>query len=207
MFEKNIYTKTEQKIFNRLNDPKKIQKFLNELKYNFDYTVCRSPRKVLETRTAYCLEGALFAASALQYNGYKPLLLDMRPIGLDYDHVVALFQKDGYWGALSKTNHAVLRYRDPIYKNMRELVLSYFHEYFLDNGIKTLKDYSVPIDLSKIDQRQWQVADGDLWDVIDFIDKAKHTKIISDKQRKNLRKADDVEIEAGKILQWRPKKN
>lgn len=205
MFKKNIYTKAEQKIFDRLKNPEKIQKFLNELKYNFDYTVCRSPRKVLESRTAYCLEGALFAASAMQYHGYKPLLLDMRPTKSDYDHVVALFKQDGYWGALSKTNHAVLRYRDPIYKNMRELVLSYFHEYFLDNGIKTLKDYSVPIDLSKIDKRQWQTSDDDLWDVIDFIDEAKHIKILSDKQRKNLRKADDVEIEAGKILQWKPK--
>jgi hypothetical protein len=93
---------------------------------------------VIKNSKADCIEGAIFAAAVLEFHGQKPLVVDLRSIKkpYDYDHVVAVFQKGGFWGAISKTNHSVLRYREPIYRDIRELVMSYFHEYFLDSGVK-----------------------------------------------------------------------
>jgi hypothetical protein len=123
------------KIFKKLSTPQKIQDFLNSLKFNFedDGETCMSPRQVLLKGKAHCMEDAMFAAAALEFHGHKPLILDLRATERPYDsdHVVAVFKKFGCFGAISKTNHAVLRYREPIYKSIRELALSYFHEYFL----------------------------------------------------------------------------
>jgi hypothetical protein len=120
--------------------------------------------------------------------------------------VVALFQKNGKWGAISKTNHTVLRYREPVYKNIRELAMSYFHEYFLHDGTKTLESFSTkPFDLSKYG-KAWITTNEDLWEIGADIDDAPHTNILDKKERKNLRKADKIEIEAGKITEWRKAK-
>ncbi|KKT28633.1 MAG: hypothetical protein UW43_C0004G0036 [Candidatus Yanofskybacteria bacterium GW2011_GWA1_44_21] len=194
----------EEKIFKRLDSPKKIQDFLNSIPKNFEKTgeTCYSPRLVLRENMAHCVEGAFLAASILWYHGEKPLIFDLRSNSEDFDHVVALFKKNGHWGAISKTNYAVLRYREPIYKNARELALSYFHEYFLDNGDKTLREFSVPIDLSKFGT-EWITADRNLWDIYFEIDKYRHTPILSRSMISALRKADKIEIEAGKLREWK----
>ena len=194
----------EEKIFKRLASPKKIQDFLNSIPKNFEKTgeTCYSPRLVLRENMAHCVEGAFLAASILWYHGEKPLIFDLRSNSEDFDHVVALFKKNGHWGAISKTNYAVLRYREPIYKNARELALSYFHEYFLDNGDKTLREFSVPIDLSKFGT-EWITADRNLWDIYFEIDKYRHTPILSRSMISALRKADKIEIEAGKLREWK----
>jgi hypothetical protein len=119
----------------------------------------------------------------------------------DLDHVVTLFRKDGYWGAVSKTNHAVLRYREPVYKNIRELVMSYFHEYFLFDGRKTLRAFSKPFDLSK-HGTSWITTEENLATLAHLLDTSPHTKILSPKQIRNLRKADKIEIKAGKIVEY-----
>lgn len=198
MFGLNRY---EKSLYKKLKNPYLIQDYLNTLKYNFEKKgeTCRSPRYVLESKSAHCIEGALLAASILWYHGHKPLLLDLRSKKNDYDHVVALFQKNGFWGAISKTNHNVLRFRDPIYKNIRELALSYFHEYFLNSGEKTMRDYSVPFDLTKYGY-DWITNNDDLWDLGADLDDSKHIKILPPKLKK-LRKADPIEIKAGKIFQ------
>lgn len=200
-------TKDEEKLFKKLNTPAKIQDFLNSISYNFEHhgETCRSPREVLRAKCAHCLEGAYLAAAVLWYHGEKPLLLDLRSTKHDLDHVVALFKKDGYWGAISKTNHAVLRYREPIYKTLRELVLSYFHEYFLNSdGTKTLREYSKPFDLSKFGG-EWITDTEDLWEIGAALDDAPHFPILpSGMSTKSLRKAEKVEIEAGKLVEYQP---
>ncbi len=194
----------EIKIYKKLYTPKKIQDFLEELLANFEKgsETCYSPRFVLRYKTAHCLEGAIFAAAALRLLGHKPLIVDLRTTETDTNHVIALFKIRNCWGAISKTNHAVLRYREPIYRNLRELVISYFHEYFLDNGRKTLRSYSQPVDLSRFDHKGWMTSEKPLWYIDRYLDKVPHFPILNPSQIKNLRKADPIEIKAGKLTQW-----
>ena len=131
----------------------------------------------------------------------KPLILDLRSNSRDFDHVVALFKKNGYWGAISKTNHAVLRYREPVYRTVRELALSYFHEYFDDQGRKNLREYSEPFDLNNY-KGNWIDNKEYLWDLELKLDNSRHYSILNKKQIASLRKADQVEIKAGKITEW-----
>ena len=199
------FNKEELKLIKKLSTPKKVQDFINSLKANFEPNgdECKSPRVILKRRTAHCIEGAILAAAILRIHGHKPLLVDLRTTKDDYEHVLAVFKQDGYWGAITKTNHAVLRYREPIYKNIRELVMSYFHEYFLDNGKKTLRSYSNPVDLNKFDSKNWITDKKDLWYIARHLDKVKHYPIINNKQIKRLRKADKIEIEAGKLTEYK----
>lgn len=199
------YSKEESEIFRKLNNPQKIQDFLNNLKFNFEKNgeTCMSPRKVLQTKKAHCMEGALFAAAVLEFHGHRPLLLDLRSKKPeDDDHVVAVFKKFDCFGAISKTNHAVLRYREPIYKTIRELVLSYFHEYFLKNGYKTLREYSDLFDLSKL-KINWRTSEKDLFEIPKMLNKLPHHILLSKQQIKNLRKADAIEIKAGEIVEYK----
>ncbi len=195
----------ELKILHKLNTPQKIQDYLNKLAINFDKDgdTSRSPREVLRLGKAHCLEGALLAATALWYHGHPPLLLDLVTTKNDDDHVVALFKDRGYWGAISKTNHAVLRYREPVYKTVRELTMSYFHEYFLDSGQKTLRKFSRPFDLSKIKNKDWLISSEDLWDINNALDDSFHYNILTPGQIKKLRKAEPIEIAAGKLVEWK----
>lgn len=195
----------EVKFFKKLGSPAKIQDYLNTLKFNFEKKgeTCYSPRFVLKNKTAHCMEGAMLAAAALEFHGQPPLVMDLRSVTHDFDHVVTIFKQFGCFGALSKTNHAVLRYREPIYKTILELVLSYFHEYFLNNGKKTLREYSVPLNLSRFDNLNWRTSEHQLFQIPEYLDKVKHYKILSNKQIRNLRKADKIEIEAGNIVEWK----
>jgi len=200
------YTKEELKLFHKLNSPAKIQDYLNLLPFNFGkkYT-CMSPHMVLKTKKAHCVEGAIFAAAVLEFHGHKPLVLDLRSTlkPYDYDHVVAVWEENGFFGAISKTNHAVLRYRESVYKNIRELVMSYFHEYFLNkNGKKTLREYSDLLDLNHFNKINWRTSEKDLFEIPNYLDKVKHHKILSSKQIRNLRKADKIEILAGKLVEY-----
>lgn len=194
-----------QRIYSKLNTPDKIQTFINALPANFEEQgeTYMSPARTLKEQKAHCMEGALLAASILKFYDHDPLIMDLRAKRPDQDHVVALFKINGCWGAISKTNHAVLRYREPIYKTLRELALSYFHEYF-DNatGNKNLREYSVPLNLSRFDTMEWETTDKDLWDIVDALDNSKHYFLIDVKQEKLLRKAEPIEIKAGEITQW-----
>ncbi len=193
----------EENIFQKLSTPAKIQDFLNTLPYNFevDGETCRSPRQVLQHKKAHCLEGAYLAAAVLWYHGHPPLLLDLRSTKQDLDHVVALFKKGGYWGAISKTNHAVLRYREPIYQSIRELAVSYFHEYFLDNGNKTLREYSRAFSLKQYGT-SWITSADDLWEIGADLDDSSHSLILPKGfVSKSLRKADEIEIKAGTLVE------
>lgn len=188
-----------------LNTPEKIQDFINKLPYNHEKSgeTYHSVLKTLKAGKAHCFEGALVAAAALSMHGSKPLLLDIRTTDKDVDHVVALFKKGKkgkeHWGAISKTNHAVLRYREPVYKTVRELAMSYFHEYFLPNGEKTMRKFSKPFDLSKR-RENWLTGDEDLFGLVDALDRSPHQDVL--KPMPKLRKAEKIEIKAGKIIEW-----
>ncbi len=192
------YTSSEKKLFKKLSTPQKIQDYLCKLPFNFEERegTCMSPREVIRKKKADCVEGAIFAAAALEFQGHKPLLLDLRSIKkpYDYDHVVAIFKVQGFFGAISKTNHSVLRYREPVYSSIRELVMSYFHEYFLTNGLKSLREYSDLLDLDHFNKISWRTTEKDLPEILIHLDKIKHHKILTPKQIKNLRKVDRIEI-------------
>lgn len=216
------FTASERKVLARLNTPAKIQDFLDSLPMNFsEVDPCLCPRQVIQQRTAHCMEGALFAAAALWFHGHRPLLLDLTTTSNDEDHVVALFSKgEGSkkrWGAISKTNHAVLRYREPVYKNLRELAMSYFHEYFLNTaphagqqaGQKTLRTFSTkPFDLSTSAnlKHNWLTSQEGIMEIIEAMANAPHTEILTKDQIKNLRLADTIEIKAGKIVIDKPRR-
>ncbi len=198
------FTREELRELRRLTSPQKIQDFLDAIPMNFEVNAetCRSPRMVLTCRTAHCMEGAMLAAAALRLSGYPPLVMDLKAAASDLDHVVTVFQDRGYFGAISKTNHGVLRYREPVYRSIRELAMSYFHEYFLDNGRKTLRSFSRPIDLSRFDAKNWMTAEEDVWFIPEYIDRVRHFPMLTPPQIKNLRGADAIEREMGKLVEW-----
>lgn len=199
-------SKEEIKTFKSLNNPKKIQDFLNKIPINFEPNgdTCLSPRSVLKQNTCHCIEGAILAYAILKFHNQPCWLIDLKTTSDDFEHVVCLFKHLGFYGAVSKTNHSVLRYREPIYKTPRELVMSYFHEYFKDNGKKTLRSFSKPVTLNKFSS-DWLTSEDNLWEIHDYLDEIKHFQILNKKQIKNLRKAEKIEIEAGKITEWKKK--
>jgi len=148
------------------------------------------------------MEAAMLAAAIFWYHGRPPILLDLVSTKGDDDHVVALFKEGNRWGAVSKTNHAVLRYRDPIFRDVRELALSYFNEYFLHDGVKTLRTYSRPFDLRRFGH-EWLVAKENLFVITDALDASPHTRIMNAEQIRNLRKADRIERKTGRVVDWK----
>src|SRR3990170_3847641 len=164
-------TKAEFAVLRRLDSPRRIQEFLYGLKQNFERhgDTCNGVREVLRTRRAHCIEGAMLAAAALWVHGEPPLLLDMRAVR-DFDHVVALFRRGGRWGAISKTNGFALRWRDPVYRSLRELAMSYFHEYANRRDHKTLREYSIPFDLRRIEPAVWVSGTRNAWSVCEALD-------------------------------------
>ncbi len=198
------FSKKEIILMQKLNTPAKVQDFLNCLKFNFEKKreTLKSPLFSLRVRNIHCLEGALLGAYILSLHGHRPYLMHLKASQEDYDHVVAPFKMGRFWGALSKTNHAVLRYREPVYKNIRELAMSYFHEYFLDNGQKTLRQYSELLNLNGF-EKNWATLKGDLWGIDEELDKIKHYDLVPRSYLKKLRRADKIEIQAGKITEFK----
>lgn len=198
-------TSDEQHILKRLNTPRKVQDYLNALVQNYEPEgdTCLSPRRVMREKRAHCIEGAMLAALAFRFHGHRPLILDLESARHDQDHVIALFQQHGCWGAVSKTNHGVLRYREPVYRTIRELVLSYFHEYVDQNGLKTLRRYSNPVDLSRFDQKHWMTNERDNWFVAQYLVEAPHKELLTRSQIATLRRADPVEMKMGGIVEWK----
>ncbi len=158
-----------------------------------------SPKRVLRAKKAHCLEGAMLSAYALSLHGHKPLILSLKVLTKDYDHALSLYKKDGYWGAISKTNHAVLGYRDPVYRTLRELVLSYFHEYFLTTtGEKTLRGYSSPINMFRFGT-YWIDADEELFSIAVTVYDLPHEPLLKESMIPLLRKANKWEKNTASI--------
>ena len=200
----------------KLSTPIKVQDFLDHFPANFSKIgdSVKSPRWILQHKRAHCIEAAVLAAVALAYHGRPALLMDLRATDDDEDHVIALFKEHGYWGAISKTNHPQLRWRDAVYKTPRELALSYFHEYFLFDathfakkvsksklGKKTMREYSKPFDITKFDPKHmWSVTSLD-W-LAEKLDGSPHLPILSKRAVQNLRKASLLEIKSANLREW-----
>lgn len=189
------WTSEEIRFLTKLNNPDKIQSFLDSIEYNPDYT-SRSPRWVMRTGSAHCFEGALFAAAALEFIGYRPLIVDMLAED-DDDHVIAVFKVNRSWGAVAKSNFTSLRYREPVYRSLRELVMSYFDFFFNTDGYKSLRSYSLPLDLTIYNSRNWKTTDEDLEYIGDKISSMRHFPVLPPEMIRNLFKASDSMLKAG----------
>jgi hypothetical protein len=191
-------------LLERLDTPQKAQAFLYGLKQNFELKgdTCRPVRQVLRDGTAHCIEGAMLAACALWVHGEPPLLMDMRAVR-DFDHVVTLFRRRGRWGAISKTNGIGLRWRDPVYGSLRELAMSYFHEYTNRRDHKTLREYSVPFDLRRLDPKLWVTGEKNAWPVAEELDRLRHFPLVNGHHMKAVLRRDPFERRVGGMLQYR----
>jgi hypothetical protein len=188
----------------RLTTPDRIQAFLNATPINHEIggETVLSVREVLRQRRAHCIEGAMLAACALWIHGEPPLVMHLDCDLSDYPHVLTLFRRHGAWGAISKTNGSPLRYRDPIYRTLRELALSYFHEYSNRRGHKTLRSYSVPFDLSRLAPAEWVTNTKNCWKAHDIITDQRHFALIDRRQEKLLTKRDKFERRASKLVEY-----
>jgi len=189
------WTKAELRLFGRLSSPITIQRYLNRLAYDSDYGA-RSPRWIIKERKAHCFEGAIFGAAALRQLGHRPRLVDIRSWN-DDDHVIAVFKERGHWGAVAKSNYTVIRFREPVYRTLRELVMSYFDVYFNPIGQKTMRSYSLPLDLCQFDKRLWMTTDGDLEYIGDKLNIRKHFPVLTRSMIRRLNLVDPDLVKAG----------
>jgi hypothetical protein len=190
----NRWTRTEIRALERLATPFKIQQFLDECEYNSTEET-RSPRYVFEHKRAHCLEGAIFAAACLELQGRPPLVMDLQAFN-DDDHVIAVFKQDNCWGGIAKSNFTTLRYREPVYRSLRELAMSYFDLYFNTLGDKSLRAYSLPHNLNRFNRMAWRTTTNDLEDIGYFLDQVKHFPLISKAQAERLEKAAPLLLES-----------
>lgn len=191
-------------VLRRLSTPQKIQAWLNAVTINHEIggETMLSVREVLRQRRAHCIEGAFLAAAALWVHGDPPLVMHLDCEWSDYPHVIALFKRGACWGAISKTNGAPLRYRDPIYRSFRELAMSYFHEYFDKRGRKTLRSYSGAFDLRRVPLALWVTNEKTCIEAHDLLLGARHYQLVSPRQEKLLARRDPFERSVAKILEY-----
>jgi hypothetical protein len=188
------FTPSERRTLRALKTPAGVQRFLDELPYNLSFTA-RSPRKVLHDRTASCLEGGIFAAAALRELGFPPLIFDLEA-DHDTDHVVAIFKVRGHWGAVAKSNFAGCRYREPVYRSLRELAMSYFNIYFNLRWERTLRRYSRPVNLARFDYLSWMTTDKPIWFIAEHLCEIPHIRLLTPAMEKKLTRVDSRTVRA-----------
>lgn len=189
---------SERKILDGLNTPFKIQSYLDSVHYSED-EFYRCPMRVLRDRKAHCFDGGLFAAMALRRLGHPPLILELIPNGRDDDHILALFKKDGHWGAVAQSNFTGLRFREPVYRSLRELVMSYFEDYFNAAGEKTLTAYRGPINLKVFDRLEWMSSDAGLESLAAAMDRYRIRPLLTKEMSASLSPVDDLSLQAGML--------
>jgi len=189
------WTKAELRLLRRLDTPMKVQIYLNTLGYDA-VPGTASPHRVLRERRANCFEGALLAAAALREQRRPPLVVDLRAEN-DDDHVIAVFREGGRWGAVAKSNFTTLRFREPVYGTIHELVMSYFDFFFNALGEKSLREYSRPMSLRRFDRDDWMTTEDDISDIGDALDAVKHYKILTPGQVRRLEPVDKDVLRAG----------
>jgi len=169
---------SERRIWSQLTSPIMIQAFLDKLPYSME-TGYRCPLRVLRERVAHCFDGALFAAAALRRLGNPPLILNMISNNEDDDHILALYKRDGYWGAIAKSNFAGLRFREPVYRTLRELVMSYFEQFYNVERKKTLRSYTMPLHLKAFDKFNWMRSDPPIEKIGSRLDEIRKVHILT----------------------------
>ena len=183
------FTNKEVRKFRSLKNPYGIQRFLDDMPYHLEDTAW-SPRKVLAEGSAHCLEGAIFGAAALRMIGYPPLLLDFEA-DHDTDHVLAIYRQDACWGAVAKSNYTGCRWREPVYRTLRELALSYFNIYFNLRRERTLRRYSLPVNLRRFDPQQWMTTEQPVWFIVYYLFDVKHYPLLTKAQERRLHRVDE----------------
>ena len=196
------FTRSELRTLRALKTPAGVQRFLDELPYNLGYTA-RSPQKVLHDRTGSCFEGGIFAAAALRVLGFPPLIFDLEA-EQDTDHVVAIFKMRGHWGAVAKSNFTGCRYREPVYRTLRELAMSYFNIYFNLRFERTLRRYSRPVNLTRFDHLNWMTTDKPVWFIAEHLCEIPHISLLTSSMKKNLNRLDPRSV-AGEMVGHRKK--
>ena len=193
------FTSREWRALRALRTPAGIQRALDAMPYHLAGSAW-SPRRVLREGTAHCLEGAIFAAAALRVLGFAPLLLDLEAVQ-DTDHVIGVFRLRGHWGAIAKSNFSGLRFREPVYRTVRELVMSYFDDYINLRGERTLRAYSRPVDLARFDRshRGWMTSEDDLWWIAEHLVDLPHARLLTAAMTRNLARVDRRSLEAGLV--------
>ncbi|MBS0245677.1 MAG: hypothetical protein JSR61_03585 [Proteobacteria bacterium] len=199
-----LLTPAERRLFARLDRPHKVQAFLDAVPANFGIAgdTAMSPRTMLKAKVAHCSEGAVFAVAALAFHGQPSWLIDLRALPSDSDHIITVFKERGLWGAISKTNHPVLRWRDPVYRSPRELVMSYVHEYCLPGGKKSLLEYSRPFALTRYAPERWLTPEDDLDWLMVALDEAPHLPIAPKASLKRQRRSTAFERAAHNRTEW-----
>lgn len=189
------WTPAELRKLRSLKDPYGIQRFLDSQPYHLQDTAW-SPRRVLRENTSHCYEGALFGAAALRANGYPPLIIDLEAEH-DTDHVIAVFKQRGHWGAIGKSNYTGCRYREPVYRTLRELALSYFEGYFNLRRERSLRTFSNPVNLSRFDKQEWMTTEGPVWFIAEYLFTIRHTPLLNPTLIQHLHRVDDRTFRAG----------
>jgi len=189
------FTPAELRKLRSLKTPHGIQRYLDDMPYHLADTSW-SPRRVLRENTSHCFEGAILAAAALRINGYPPLILDLEA-QRDTDHVIAVYRIAGHWGAIAKSNYTGCRYREPVYRSLRELAISYFDLYFNLRRERSLRTFSRPVNLARFDAREWMTTGEPLWFVADYLFDIRHYRLLSPAMVRNLYRLDDRSFRAG----------
>lgn len=189
------FTGKELRQLRRLRDPYGIQKLLDSIPYHLA-TTAWSPRRALRESTAHCFEGAMLAAAALRVIGFPPLVFDLEG-EKDSDHVLAIYRVQGCWGAIGKSNFSGLRYREPVYRSLRELAMSYFENYFNLRGERSLRAFSRPVNLARFDHLQWMTTEKPLWFVAEHLCTICHYKVLPPGMARRLHRLDDRSFRAG----------
>ena len=183
-----LFKPAELRKLRSFKDPYGIQRFLDDTPYHLADTAW-SPRRVLREQTSHCLEGAIFAAAALRALGFPPLIIDFEAEN-DTDHVLAVFRCKGHWGAVAKSNYAGCRYREPVYRSLRELAMSYFNIYFNMRGERTLRNFSLPVNLARFDHREWMTTEDPIWFIPYYLCDIHHYKLLRPGMVKRLHRVD-----------------
>ena len=194
----DILSPADARAIRKLKSPEHIQAFLDEqIAYNHKET-CYSPHSVFQHGTAHCMEGALLAAAALRQLGFPPLLVDLEATA-DDDHVLAVYRQNGLWGAIAKSNYSGLRFRSAVYRTIRELALSYFDHYYNLKGLKSLRNYSRPINLTRFDNIKWISTGQQVWEIPEYLCEISHTPLLPQTTIKTLKKIDKRLFAAGRL--------
>jgi hypothetical protein len=188
------FSSAELRKLRALKTPIGVQRFLDDLPYNLKFDA-RSPKKVLQDGTASCLDGGIFAAAALRVLGFPPLIFDLEAEH-DTDHVVAIFKVRGHWGAVAKSNFTGCRYREPVYRTLRELALSYFNIYFNLRFERTLRRYSRPVNLARFDPMKWMTTEKPIWFIAEYLCEIPHSSLLPRGAEKKLTRVDPRTVKA-----------
>jgi hypothetical protein len=184
----SVFTSVELRKLRSFKDPYGIQRFLDDTPYHLADTAW-SPRRVMREQTSHCLEAAIFAAAALRVLGFPPLIIDFEAQN-DTDHVLAVFRSGEHWGAIAKSNYTGCRYREPVYRSLRELAMSYFNIYFNMRGERTLRNFSRPVNLARFDHLEWMTSEEPIWFIPNYLCDIHHYELLRPGMVKRLHRVD-----------------